>query len=173
MNLNCVIDVDYGNPLVFSFACFTLLRVSLLRQLPQQLRTFDFLFESIVAQHIQGKCQTLFYNCSNFCRIFRLRGVRQMFGGPIFEGRNEILLLGKALKFMVIFQKYAFKCKNWKIMEKIREKCNFSRCFIFSGTGKNNEYNIEAIIGCSGTRKLFKKFMNRFHKFHEFLREFE
>ena len=46
-----------------------------------------------------------------------------MLGGPIFEGRNEILLLGKALKSGVIFQKYALKLiKNWKIVEKIREK---------------------------------------------------
>ena len=29
--------------------------------------------------------------------------------GPIFRGWNEILLLGKALKFGVNFQKYAFK----------------------------------------------------------------
>ena len=36
-------------------------------------------------------------------------GVRQMFGGQIFEGRNEMLLLGKALKCEVIFQKYALK----------------------------------------------------------------
>ena len=28
---------------------------------------------------------------------------------PIFRGLNEILLLGKALKFGVIFQKYALK----------------------------------------------------------------
>ena len=46
-----------------------------------------------------------------------------MFGGPIFRGWNEILLLGKALKFGVIFQKYALKLiKNWKTIEKIREK---------------------------------------------------
>ena len=30
-------------------------------------------------------------------------------GGPIFGGWNEILLLGKALKFGVIFQKFALK----------------------------------------------------------------
>ena len=36
-------------------------------------------------------------------------GVHQMFGGPIFEGGNEILQLGKALNFRVNFQKYAFK----------------------------------------------------------------
>ena len=47
---------------------------------------------------------------SNLCRIFRLRGVHKMFGGgPIFRGGNEILLLGRALKFGVIFQKYALK----------------------------------------------------------------
>ena len=50
---------------------------------------------------------------------FSVEGVRQMFGGPIFEGRNEILLLGKVLKFRVIFQKYVLKfIKTWKIIEK-------------------------------------------------------
>ena len=29
--------------------------------------------------------------------------------GPIFDGRYKILLLGKAIKFAVIFQKYALK----------------------------------------------------------------
>ena len=44
-------------------------------------------------------------------------------GGPIFRGWNEILLLGKGLKFGGIFQKYALKLiKIWKINEKIREK---------------------------------------------------
>ena len=46
-----------------------------------------------------------------------------MFGGPIFRGWNEILILGKALKFWGIFQKYALKfIKNWKSNEKIQEK---------------------------------------------------
>ena len=40
---------------------------------------------------------------------FSVEWVHQIFGGPIFEGRNEILLLVKALKFGVIFQKYALK----------------------------------------------------------------
>ena len=43
-------------------------------------------------------------------------------GGPIFDGRNDILLLGKALKVGVIFQKYGLKLiKIRKIIEKIRE----------------------------------------------------
>ena len=46
---------------------------------------------------------------------FSIEGVHQMYGGPIFEGGNEILLLGKALKFRVIFQKYALKLiEIWK-----------------------------------------------------------
>ena len=40
---------------------------------------------------------------------FSVEGVHQMFGGPIFESRNEILLLGKDVKFRGIFQKYAGK----------------------------------------------------------------
>ena len=55
---------------------------------------------------------------------FTVEGVHKMFGGgPIFRGWNEILLLGKALKFGVIFQKYALKLiKKLKNIEKIREK---------------------------------------------------
>ena len=57
-------------------------------------------------------------------------GVHQLFGGPIFGGRNEILILGKGVKFRVIFQKYALKLINiWKIIEKIWEKCNIFRNF--------------------------------------------
>ena len=54
-----------------------------------------------------------------------------MFKGPIFEGRIEILLLGKALKFRVIFQKYELKLiQILKIIEKIREKIqNFPKIF--------------------------------------------
>ena len=52
-------------------------------------------------------------------------GVHQMFGGPIFDGRNAILLLVKALKFRVIFQKYSLKIiKIWKTIETIRERCH-------------------------------------------------
>ena len=61
-----------------------------------------------------------------------------MFGGPIFRGLNEILQLGKALKFGVIFQKYALKLiKNWKINEEIREKCKFSEKFLILGRAIN------------------------------------
>ena len=61
-------------------------------------------------------------------------------GGPpsvwrdsLFEGRDNILLLGKALKFGVIFQKFALKLlKIWKIMEKLsEEKQNFQEKFRF------------------------------------------
>ena len=50
-------------------------------------------------------------------------GPQNVWGGPIFLGWNEILLLGKALKFGVIFEKYALKLiKKLKNIEKIREK---------------------------------------------------
>ena len=49
-----------------------------------------------------------------------------MFGGPIFPGWNEILLLGKALEFGVIIQKLALKSiKICKIIGKIRKKRKF------------------------------------------------
>ena len=62
--------------------------------------------------------------------VFRLRGVHQMFGGPIFDGRNEIFLLGKPLKFRVIFQKYALKLKtsiNFEKNGKFSDIFNFRR----------------------------------------------
>ena len=67
------------------------------------------------------------YIHSNLCRIFRLRGDPQnVCGGPIFRGWSEILLLGKALKFGVIFQKLTLTLiKICKIIVKIREKCKF------------------------------------------------
>ena len=49
-----------------------------------------------------------------------LGGVHQMVGGPIFGGRNKILLLGRALKFWVSFLNDALKLKEiLKIIEKI------------------------------------------------------
>ena len=64
---------------------------------------------------------------------FSVEGGRQMFDGPFFEGRDKILILGKALKFVVIFQKFALKLLNIrKITEKISEKCKFFKIiFIF------------------------------------------
>ena len=55
-------------------------------------------------------------------------------GGPIFRGCNEILLLGKALKFGVIFQKYALKfIKNWKILRKFEKNAKFSENILILG----------------------------------------
>ena len=70
---------------------------------------------------------------------FSVEGVHIMFGGPIFRGWNEILLLGKALKFGVIFQKYSLKLiKNWKNIEKIREKMPiFQKIFLIFGRAEN------------------------------------
>ena len=58
-------------------------------------------------------------------------GVHQtFFWGPIFEVRNKILLLGKSLKFRVIFQQYALKLiKIWKIIEKIWENMQIFQIF--------------------------------------------
>ena len=45
-----------------------------------------------------------------------------MFGDPILDGQNEILVFGKGRKFGLIFHKYALKLIIiWKIIEKIRE----------------------------------------------------
>ena len=46
---------------------------------------------------------------------------------PLKKGRNEILLLGNALQFLVTFQKYELKLiKILEITEKIREKMQIS-----------------------------------------------
>ena len=64
---------------------------------------------------------------------FAAEGGRPNVWGSVFEGRNEILLLGKALNFKVILQKYALKLiKIWKIIEKIREKWKISENIYFS-----------------------------------------
>ena len=51
---------------------------------------------------------------------FSVEEVFQMFGeGLIFEGRNNILLLRKALKFGIIFKIYESKLlKIWKLSRK-------------------------------------------------------
>ena len=76
--------------------------------------------------------------------MFWVRGVHQIFGIPIFDGRNAILLLDKALKFRIIFQKYVLKLiKIWKTTEKIREKWKVLQKILILGRdyGKNKEYN--------------------------------
>ena len=53
-----------------------------------------------------------------------------MFGSPIFLRWKEILLLGKAIEFLVIFQKYALKLiKNEKLLRKLEKNANFSEFF--------------------------------------------
>ena len=76
--------------------------------------------------------------------------VHEMFGGggPNFDGRNEILLLSKALKFRVIFQKYALNLiKIWSIVEKIREKMQFFPIFLifWRDYGKTKESDIDTL----------------------------
>ena len=63
-------------------------------------------------------------------------GPQNVWGGPIFRGWNEFLILGKALKFGVIFLKYALiLIKNWKNIEKIREKMQIFQKFLIFGGG--------------------------------------
>ena len=59
-------------------------------------------------------------------------GPPNVWGGPMFEGRSDILLLGKALKFRVIFQKYGLKLiKILKLSRKFEKNANFSEFFNF------------------------------------------
>ena len=77
--------------------------------------------------------------------------------GPIFEGRNEILLLDKALKFRVICQKYALKLiKIRRTIENIRKTWKNSRNFLNFGRdeGNNTEYTIGTLYRGSGAEPL-------------------
>ena len=74
------------------------------------------------------------YGCAKpviYAGFFGWGGPQNVWVGPIFRGWNEILLLGKALKFGVIFQKYALKLiKTCKIIGKVGEKCkSFGKSF--------------------------------------------
>ena len=52
---------------------------------------------------------------SEIMQDFSVEGSTKCLGDPILEVRNKILLLGKAQKFGVIFQKYALKLiKIWE-----------------------------------------------------------
>ena len=52
----------------------------------------------------------LFVSVKKVCRISSVEGgITQMSEGPIIGGRDEIIQLGKALKFRVIFPKSALK----------------------------------------------------------------
>ena len=54
-----------------------------------------------------------------------------MFGGSDFSRVDKILVLGKALKFGVIFQKYALKLikKIENLTRKCEKQCKFFRKF--------------------------------------------
>ena len=53
---------------------------------------------------------------------FSVERVHQKFGGPIIEGRNKSLLLGKASNFGGILQNYALKLLIVRKMQFVREK---------------------------------------------------
>ena len=82
-----------------------------------------------------------FVESSKFCQKFKflrafsviyagIKGSTKCLGDPILDGRNEILLLVKGVKFRVGFQKYALKLKyqlrfyreNSRKMQSFRKK---------------------------------------------------
>ena len=66
--------------------------------------------------------------------FFGWRGSRKCLRGPIFRGWKDMLPLGKALKFGVIFQEYALKLiKNWKILRNFEKNASFSENFLIFG----------------------------------------
>ena len=86
-----------------------------------------------------------------YARFFGWGGPPNVWGGPIFEGRNEMFQFEKALKFGVIFQKYSLKLKkiekNW---ENSREMQFFPKFFWFSGTMGKISIIWAGYIGGSG-----------------------
>ena len=80
-----------------------------------------------------------FLNESVIYEGFSVEGLKPMFMGPSFEGRNENILLGNALKCGVIFQNDVWKLiKMWENYK----KCKFSGNFLnfWKENGKNKEY---------------------------------
>ena len=76
-----------------------------------------------------------------------------MFWGPFFEGRDKILLLGKALKFGVIFLKFAVINKNMDNSgENLEKMQRFLRkiTFFARAVGKNKNYFIPWLYCRSG-----------------------
>ena len=65
-------------------------------------------------------------------------GQSNVWGGPIFRGWNEILLLGKVLTFAVIFQKFALKLiKFAKLLRKFKKISNILGNFFNFRAGHN------------------------------------
>ena len=66
---------------------------------------------------------------------FSVEGSTKCLVGQIFEGRNEILLLGKAQKIWGNLSKICIKIIKYleNIIEKIPEKCKFFRNFLILG----------------------------------------
>ena len=70
-----------------------------------------------------------------YCRQdFSVDGFRQIFGGPVFNPWEKIMLLVEALKIGVIIQKCSLKLvKIWKVYEEtFREKCKKLRKYFQS-----------------------------------------
>ena len=83
-----------------------------------------------------------------FIQDFSVEGSIKCLESPAFEGRNGILLLGKARKFCVIFQKYALKFKKvGKLLRNFEKKRIIFRIFLIfrRDYGKNKEDNIDRL----------------------------
>ena len=89
-----------------------------------------------------------------------------MFGESDSSRGEEIIFLGKAVKFRGIFSKLCIKInKNFKILGKIRGKCNFFEITLNFRMGNFNLMgNIRNIIftgyNVGEGRKSFKKFVD-------------
>ena len=120
---NIISNVDSSS---FAFIVFLLKRIGFQRHAQSEINKPEMKISILIAL------------CSNLRKIFRLRGSTKCLRGPIFRGWNEILLLGKALKFGVIFQKYALTLiKNWKNWENSRKNANFLEYFLIFGGAIN------------------------------------
>ena len=76
---------------------------------------------------------------SNLCRIFRLRGVHEMFGGSDFSRVERNFTIGQSPKIWGNFSKICIKInKKLKNIEKIREKMQiFQKNFLIFGRAIN------------------------------------
>ena len=92
---------------------------------------FPIMLGHLVSKIFQNVVKWWIFWSVIYAGFFGWGGSRKCLGGPIFRRWNEILLLGKALKFGVIFQKYALKLikKIEKNLRKFEKKCKFFRKF--------------------------------------------
>ena len=90
---------------------------------------------------MKRKLKWIIISCiSNTFRNFRLSEVGEMCGGPFFQGWDKILLLGEAVKFWIIAQKFPVKfLNNEKICRIFQNKTKISLKISFFRSSRDNK----------------------------------